>query len=371
MRPTRALYAAFLCVGLTFSGRTAAQSAGASAPMEEAPQISDQARALYVQGMKAAEKKDWPAAHAAFLEAWKLNEHYQIAANLGSMEIKLGRNRDACEHLAIYLRKAPQDKVKDRMRAMAFFDEAKKKVGTVQLTTNVNGAEILVDDKVVALSPPLDDIFVDPGPRNIKVRLSGYKTAEAAIEAGTGTVHPLPLTLTKLSADAAPPVLAPEPPAKPAPLPMPTEEPFKPARPVIFAGVAVGAVGLLGGIIFTAVANGQASDADERAAGLRASSIASTGTPYACSTGKYDADCQRLRDLRVGADTFGDVAVWSFVIGGVAGAGTAVYALVLPKVLKTKSSSTGPDARTAAGLSGMVVPMVSPTSGGLVWSGSF
>ena len=55
--------------------------------------------------MKAAGKKDWTAAHAAFLEAWKLNEHYQIAANLGSMEIKLGRFRDAAEHLAIYLRK--------------------------------------------------------------------------------------------------------------------------------------------------------------------------------------------------------------------------------------------------------------------------
>jgi hypothetical protein len=370
MRRGTALHAAFLCIGLTLSATSAAQS---GPPVDaDTPQISDRARQLYVDGMKAAEAKNWAVAHTAFLEAWKLGEHYQIAANLGSMEIKLGRYRDAAEHLAIYLRKAPQDKVKDRMRAMAFYEEAKKKVGTVQVTVNVNGAEILVDDKVVALSPILDDIFVDPGPRSIKVRMQGYKPMETAIEASAGSTHQVPVTLAK-AGDAAPPVMVPEEPPKPPP--PPAEEPFKPARPIVITGIAVGAVGILGGIIFTAVANGQASDAESRATSLRAESMQTTGNPYACATGVYAIECDKLRDLRSGQDTFGNLAVASFVTGIVAGAGTAVYALVLPRVLTTKSSSSSSSEQSSPspppGPQARLVPVVTPGMSGVVMAGSF
>src|SRR5690349_768840 len=111
MRATRALRAACLCIGLTLSAPAAAQSPSGPPTDSESTGISDKARALYMEGIKAADAKNWAAAHTAFLEAWKQSEHYQIAANLGSMEIKLGRYRDAAEHLAVYLRKAPQDKV--------------------------------------------------------------------------------------------------------------------------------------------------------------------------------------------------------------------------------------------------------------------
>lgn len=367
MRHTSALYAACLGIGLTLSATAAAQS---GPPMgDDTPQISDQARMLYINGMKAAEKKDWAGAHKAFTEAWKLNEHYQIAANLGSMEVKLGRYRDAAEHLAIYLRKAPQDKVKDRMRAMAFFDEAKKKVAAVQVKVNVNGADILVDDKVVALSPLIDDIYVEPGPRQIKVRMAGYKSADASIEAAPGSTQEVPLTLSKFD-DTAPPITAPEPVrAPPPPPPKPADEPFKPQAPVIIAGIAVGAVGLLGGFIFTGVANGHASDADELTASLKARSQAMYGTPYACATGGFTVECQHLYDDRVGADTFGDVAVWSFVVGGLAGAGTAVYALVLPKVLTTRATP-GQESATP-GVRATLTPVASPGGAGLWLSGSF
>ena len=363
MRALRAIHAACLSILLTMSATASGQS---GPPMEAdgSPAISDRARALYAEGIKAADAKNWAGAHAAFMEAYKQSDHYQIAANLGSMEIKLGRYRDAAEHLAVYLRKAPSDKVKDRMRALAFFEEAKKKVGTVQVRVNVNGAEILVDDKVVSLSPPVDDLFVDPGPRFIKARMAGHKSSETTLEAGPGTTHQVTLTLEKMAPDAPPPPklvkTAAPPPSPPEPVP------FKPQKEIIIAGISVGAVGILAGTISAIVSSGYGSSAEDRRDVL----LQRPGGGSACLDPMNTSECATLNDLWGSRDTWGNVAVWSFVIGGVAGAGTAAYALVLPRVLTSgpRSPETSePEPRPRA----MVLPAVSPSGGGVVVTGAF
>jgi hypothetical protein len=344
---------------------TAAGQSGPPMEAESAPAISDRARALYMEGIKAADAKNWAGAHAAFLEAYKQSDHYQIAANLGSMEIKLGRYRDAAEHLAVYLRKAPSDKVKDRMRALAFFEEAKKKVGTVQVRVNVNGAEILVDDKVVSLSPPVDDLFVDPGPRFIKARMAGHKSNETTIEAAGGSTHQVSLTLEKM-ASAAPPPPPPVKTAEPLPKP-PSPEPFKPRKEIIIAGISVGAVGLLAGTISAIVSSGYGSSAEERREVL----LRRPGGGTACLDPANVSECATLNDLWSSRDTWGNVGVWSFVIGGVAGAGTAVYALVLPRVMTSGPSDQSDSAEPAPRPRAVVVPVVMPSGGGVAVTGAF
>lgn len=362
MRASKAIHTACLSILLTLSATASGQS---GPPMEAdgSPAISDRARALYQEGIKAADAKNWAGAHAAFLEAYKQSDHYQIAANLGSMEIKLGRYRDAAEHLAVYLRKAPSDKVKDRMRALAFFEEAKKKVGTVQVRVNVNGAEILVDDKVVSLSPPVDDLFVEPGPRFIKARMAGHKSNETTIEAGPGTTHQVSLTLEKMAAEAPPP----PPPVKKEPPPKPPEpEAFKPRKEIIIAGISVGAVGLLAGTIGAIVSSGYGSSAEERRDVL----LKRPGGVNACLDPANASECATLNDLWSGRDTWGNVSMWSFLIGGVAGAGTAVYALVLPRVMKGSApspSATEPEPKPRA----VLVPAVTPSGGGVFVTGAF
>lgn len=362
MRVSRAIHTACLSILLTLSATASGQS-GPPMEADTAPAISDRARALYQEGIKAADAKNWAGAHAAFLEAFKQSDHYQIAANLGSMEIKLGRYRDAAEHLAVYLRKVPSDKVKDRMRALAFFEEAKKKVGTVQVRVNVNGAEILVDDKVVTLSPPVDDLFVDPGPRFIKARMAGHKSNETTIEAGPGTTHQVSLTLEKMAADAPPP----PPPVKTAPPPPPpAPEPFKPRKEIIIVGISVGAVGLLAGTISAIVASGYGSSAEERREVL----LRRPGGGSACLDSANASECETLNGLWSSRDTWANVSVWSFVIGGVAGAGTAVYALVLPRVMKGSEpapESPEPEPKPRA----MALPVVMPSGGGVMVTGAF
>lgn len=363
MRASRALHSACLSILLTMSATAAAQS-GPPMEADTAPAISDRARALYMEGIKAADAKNWAGAHAAFLEAYKQSEHYQIAANLGSMEIKLGRFRDAAEHLAVYLRKAPSDKVKDRMRALAFFEDAKKKVATVQVRVNVNGAEILVDDKVVSLSPPVDDLFVEPGPRFIKARMAGHKSNETTIEAAPGSTHQVALTLEKMTTD--PPITAPSVKPPPPPSQPPAPEPFKPRKEIIITGVAVGAVGLLAGTISAIVSSGYASSAEERRDVL----LRGSGGSNACLNPANASSCATLNDLWSSRDTWANLSVWTFVLGGVAGAGTAVYALVLPRVMTSGPSAPGavePEPKPRA----MVVPAVMPSGGGVLVTGAF
>ncbi len=375
MRAIRTLCAVGICAGWVLAaGPGFAQSSASGPPIdtETSPEISESVRAILKEGVKLAEAKNWQGAHAKFLEAFKQSDHYTIAANLGSMEIKMGRHREAAEHLAVYLRKVPADKVKDRMRALAFFEEAKKKVGSVQVRVNVNGAEILVDDRVAAISPPVDDVFVDPGPRLIKARRAGYKPAESAIEAAGGSVHQVTLTLEKLP-EEKPAVKAPPPKEtpKPAVAPPPETEGFKPKREIIYAGIAVTAAGVLSGTIFALVSSSQGSSADERMNAL----IAKAG-PNACVNGggQNATDCQTLHDLRVSRDNYGNVAAWSFILGALAGAGTAVYTFALPSILRnepTKPSDSSPAPSAPPKAQAKIVPVAMPAGGGVFVTGSF
>ena len=56
------------------------------------------ARRYYEDWVAAAADKEWVKAYNAFLEACRLNQHWQIAVNLGQGELLLGKNPAAAEH---------------------------------------------------------------------------------------------------------------------------------------------------------------------------------------------------------------------------------------------------------------------------------
>src|SRR5688572_449503 len=62
--------------------------------------VDSSARAvqIYTKGNLAAKNERWQEAYEAYAEAWKIKQHFQIAANLGRAELRLGKHRDAAEH---------------------------------------------------------------------------------------------------------------------------------------------------------------------------------------------------------------------------------------------------------------------------------
>src|SRR5271156_6038694 len=108
MQTARALPLVSLLAALAASTPCAAQQ-GAPLAKPVAQAMTEKARQLFADGVKAYQQSRWADAHAAFLAAWALSKHYSIAGNLADCELKLGLHRDAAEHFARYVREMAKD----------------------------------------------------------------------------------------------------------------------------------------------------------------------------------------------------------------------------------------------------------------------
>ena len=184
---------------------------------------TDRARALHIEGARLFEAGKYDQAYVAFVAAWALKKHPQIAANLADCEMKLGKYRDAAEHFAFVVRDPSNEAKPDLKRtAQQRLTEAQAKVGTLTLSGSPTGAEVLLDGKAVGTAPLDGPIFVEPGHHTIEALRAGAAGARATVDVGAGEARDV--------------VLAEET-AQPPPTPPPVVE-QRPLWPVIAAGGA-------------------------------------------------------------------------------------------------------------------------------------
>jgi len=312
----RLLDIAVLSVSLSLSGVGFARPAPDHNETSDA--ITDKARELYLEGLKAYAQKQWQKAHVSFLAAWNLKKHYQIGGNLGDCELKMGRYRDAAEHLAYAVREANKDKDSDdaeRARVEHLFAEVRTKVGTIEVRVRPPGAEVLLDGIMVGTAPLAEPLFVDPGEHVVSARMEGRASAKRTVSAPAGSAHTLALTLLPLSAEPAPE-------AKP------------PIAPWIALGGVLAAGGIGAGLAMTVAANSKSADA----AMLRERFGSSGCFSPAPGTG---AACATLRNLVEAQGTFSNAAVGGFVAGGVFALGTLGLAAWAGITTRPASATTG------------------------------
>src|SRR4051812_11230392 len=110
MRPVRVCYLAALGLGATLlvlaPGACAQPPPAAPGPVVLSPEALAESSRLYDEGVKAADLGHWEKARGHFLEAWRIRRHWKVAVNLGRAETKVGKNRDAAEHLTFFLKEA-------------------------------------------------------------------------------------------------------------------------------------------------------------------------------------------------------------------------------------------------------------------------
>lgn len=285
-------------------------------------------------------------------------------------------HRDAAEHLSYALRTyAISGSTKEQLaKARQMLAEAKQHVTVVTIAVNVQGAEVLVDGKTVGHAPLPDDVFVEPGPRVIEAKLAGHAGARQTIEATKGGTRNVALALAPAAPAAAATPTTPAAAATPAtpatsvasagsvgPVAPPrglgakaggAEDPRGdggPNKGVIIAGIATSAATITGGIVFAIASSVKAGEADEGLAALVANDGA---TP--CFMTSPDAACAPIRSSLEAERAFKNLSVWSFVAGGVVGAGTAIYAF------STRAKRTSYV---------RAVPVVSAHAGGVVITG--
>jgi hypothetical protein len=196
MRSLRARVPAFLLAALCASVALHATPAAAQPPSAPASKGAggDPVR-LFEEGVAAAKAEDWPKARAAFLRAWELKQHWQIAANLGRAELMLKRYCNAVEHLTYVLKEAKELSATDRQQMQEMLDKALAKVGSLTVRVDVDGADVFVDERPVGKSPLGKDVCVEAGTRTVEARQEGSESARESVDLKAGSTMTVELLL--------------------------------------------------------------------------------------------------------------------------------------------------------------------------------
>lgn len=308
-----------LTLGLALAGAPATLQAGGP---EETP--AARAAKLYRDATRLYEVGELASAEPLFRKAWALHHSYDIASNLGALELELGKPRAAAELLSYALSQFPaRGSTPQRAALEARFDEARKLVGVLRLRVSVAGAELAVDGEPIGRSPLTSAVFVTPGERVVSAKLAGYTDAQITVRVPKGSAFDVTLPLQ-------PQVVA-----------------KRSLVPVVAGGATFAVAAATGAALFVA-SQGQRSKANS----LHDAIVAAGGT---CAT--PSPQCDDLHAATSATDMLNRGSIAAFVVAGAAVAGTVTY-LLWPRF---KPADKKVDVRAALG----------PSGGGAVLAGSF
>jgi hypothetical protein len=162
--------ALLLCIGFIL----AKSAAGAEpAPPSNAPNL-EQARASFQQGVDLFHEGNFDAALAEFRKAYRVSPSYRILFNIAQAYYEIHDYVNALKFNKQYLADGGAE-IPPARRAQV--EETNQKLQTriaqLDITVNVDGAEVRVDDVVVGTSPLPGPIAVNPGPRRVWAAKAG------------------------------------------------------------------------------------------------------------------------------------------------------------------------------------------------------
>ncbi len=254
------------------------------------------AREKFTKGVDAYDAGNYEKARTLFLQAYALKRHPLVLLNLGQSELKGAHYEDAGNHFQQFLRDHRTATPEQKRDAESGIAEAQKKTGYVILIVDTDGAKLRIDGTFIGKSPLADPYFVKPG-KHVATAKKGKKKVKVEVDVRRGTATPVTLNLGGGGGAAVVPVPTPAPAISPnpvpapypaAPQPLPYPAPVMPAPMPGFRGgmppggdtgsdgfldwavprwgawaLAGGAtVGLIGTIVFGALAGSRNSNAD-------------------------------------------------------------------------------------------------------------
>ena len=160
---------AMILGGVTISAPSFGQSPNKGpSPAKRAKQLYDQGNALY-------DREKVKEAEQAYQAAWDLHQSASIAAKLGHVELILGQDCEAVEHLQFaYDNVPPGGKPEEKERLFGLFMKARRRKAYLEINVDVTGADVRVDGKVVGISPLARELCVDQGAWVVEVTRPGY-----------------------------------------------------------------------------------------------------------------------------------------------------------------------------------------------------
>jgi hypothetical protein len=265
----RATAALSLCLGLAILAPSLPAVAQPAASKEEA-------RSRYERGKQLYEEGAFDAALIEFQRAYDLAPSYKILYNIGQVHRQRNDYASALRVFERYLKEGGADiDAKRKAEIDKEIAQLKGRVATLQITTNVPGAEILVDDEPVGKTPLAQGVLVNSGKRRITASKEGRVPVSKIINVAGSDTMKIALDLVESSgggpATTAPPATA-APPASAAPGAPPatgtsTSTSLSPEKPPVpwLAWTITGALGV-GAAVTGILALGASNDLKDKRA---------------------------------------------------------------------------------------------------------
>jgi hypothetical protein len=358
------------------------------------------ARERFKEGVQYFDQELYDKARAAFVQAYALRKHPAVLLNLAQSEVRSGHEADAATHFAQYLREHKEATEAERQGAMSGLATAKAAVMEVPVDVDADGAEVLIDQTLQGTSPLPQPLYLAPGRHTILARKEGREDS-VQVDAVAGQSTTVTLRLRRPKQEAAPRPAATEA-AQAEPL---EDEPVSEATatveskgffawaadsPVAWIGGGLTLAGIAGGIGFGLGAADSYDSADSVLARIRQEATGPNGdgltsTQGLCSdpaaalmraptlkvpldqrAADYEKACSRYSDNIDSGDSLKTLSTVSWVVAGVAAAGTIVYYFI-------DTSGTPSSASRKRGLLARTrfVPYVSAGERGFAITGEF
>lgn len=363
------------------------------------------ARERFKEGVQYFDQELYDKARAAFVQAYALRKHPAVLLNLAQSELRSGHEADAATHFAQYLREHTEATEAERQGAQAGLASAKAAVMEVPIEVDAIGAEVFLDQTLQGTTPLPQPLYLAPGRHTIVARKDGREDS-VDVEAVAGQSRSITLRPKRgfHPTEAAPP---PKKPALAEVEPEPAETSASvdsqgffswfASSPVAWIGGGLTVAGVAGGIGFGLGSRNSYDSADSVLLRIR-QEAARDGLPdrdgdgrpdttglctnpaaalsqatniqggnLAARAADYEKACSRYSDNVDSGDNMKTLATVSWVVAGVAAAGTVVYYFVD----SSGSSEQSAQKKRPAAARTRVIPYLSPGERGIAIVGEF
>ena len=319
---------------------------------------SDKASELMNQGVAHYSKGNLEGARKAFLEAFELAPHHTVASNLAEVEIKLGRYRDASEHLNYVLRALPPSATEERMSSEKDLAQCRERLSVVRVAVTVQGAAVTLDGKTLGTAPLETELWLEPGEYVVEARHVGYEPASERVVAKAGESREITLALGQLQAAVGTENILDDARRDDGK----TESSIEPKTVVLVGGGVLTLAAATVGTIFILKSGSAADDADKARAEIAREEpdLAAEGRACLLEPAVRPKACATLTGSQKDQANFQSIALGSFIAAGALGAGTVATYLLWPE---KKAADESTRWTTRPRLS--VLPWIGPKASGI------
>jgi hypothetical protein len=199
-RPWSGVRVALLCASLT------AATAASPAPVF-AQNSQKEAANRFNKGYELFKEGDFQAALIEFKRAYELAPNFRVLYNIGQVQFQLQDYAGALASLEQYLDEGgKQVPAARRKEVEKDIEKLRVRVSRVEITTNVPGATITIDDIEIGTAPLDEPVLVSAGRRTIAATKDGRMPARKVIDVAGNDALSVRLELPEL-ASGSPPVV--------------------------------------------------------------------------------------------------------------------------------------------------------------------